>query len=51
MSSLLGYIQLNVTRGIVEDFDQKDLLKKQLTVGMSIDAAVKSVAESCLVDR
>jgi signal transduction histidine kinase/PAS domain-containing protein/BarA-like signal transduction histidine kinase len=44
--SLLGYIQLNVTKGIVEDFDRKDLLKKQLTVGMSIDAAVKSVAES-----
>ena len=49
-SSLLGYIQLNVTRGIVEDFDQKDLLKKKLVKGMSIDDAVNLVS-GCLVDE
>jgi signal transduction histidine kinase/BarA-like signal transduction histidine kinase len=38
-----------VTRGIVEDFDQTDLLKKNLTKGMSIDAAINIVA-GCLVD-
>ena len=50
-NSLLGYIQLNVTSGIVEDFDQKDLLRKKLTKGMPIDAAMKNVAASLTDER